>query len=380
MKKIMFVILVMLIILTGCSNRVTVESKSQALQQVTSGAPSSGYVTPFSKSISPTISPIPLQEAVSPPISEEDNIIQLSMVSMESGFALTEGSHVLKTIDGGLTWSDIYMIEDSDMMTGIYPVIEAISDNTLYLVAQYNNHTNFMKTTDGGNTWSSTTIYSEMNWVNDDIGDYAMDFIDTDNGYILINCTPAAGQMYKALFKTTDAGRNWIMLCGDKGCDDNLTGITPSGINGYPDAISFINHETGWITSGSNGAFPYGLFINKTDDGGKTWCIIDYPEFPKEYSDTDGEDIYVGASKSSFYGKDNQNGKLILYFHLYAQGEDDTAYMYSYTEEDTWKLDGKCNIIISEFRFMDDKNGIGLDIDGKVCTTKDGGLTWSKVE
>ncbi|WFR59447.1 hypothetical protein QA584_10265 [Anaerocolumna sp. AGMB13025] len=367
MKKILYVILFFLIILTGCnSNMLAAKGRQNSVLPVEN-------VSLPTETISVTIAPGSME-------STRPAIIQLSMVSMNSGFALTEGRHILKTTDGGLTWLDIYIIEDTDMITDIKPVIEAIDDNTLFLVAQYNNHTNFAKTTDGGHTWFSTIINSKLNWVNDDIGNYAMDFIDADNGYLLIDSTPAASQMYKVLYKTTDAGENWAMVCGDKGCDDIITGITPSGISGYPTAISFINSECGWIMSGSNGAFAYGLFINQTDDGGKTWRTLDYPVFPKKYSVMDVDNIYVDASKPSFYDTENLNGKMILSFHQYDLGQNDISYIYSFTKKKTWILDGKCNIQISNFKFMNDKNGVGLDINGNVCLTNDGGLSWSKVE
>lgn len=375
MKKLILVLL-MLSLLAGCDKKDTsVSEGNTGIQDIS--------VTPSTEPLAPTITSIANnpKEAVSPtliPVTEEDRLFRLSMTSMDSGFALTENNHILKTTDGGLTWTDIYLIKKSDMMTGIYPVIEAVDDKTLFIAARYDNRTNIIKTSDGGDTWSYATIKSELKWVNDDIGDYEMDFIDVNNGYLLIDCTPGAGQMFKALFKTNDGGVNWSMVGGDIGCDDTVTGIPPSGISGYPSNISFTSIDSGWIMGGSNGAFPYGLFMNKTNDGGKTWSIMDYPMLPKEYSEMDGADIYISASKPCFYGKNNSKGKMCMGFHQYGAFDKDTAYMYTLADDGTWSLEGKCDTIVYDYKFIDDNKGIGLDTERNFCITEDGGLTWSR--
>lgn len=53
---------------------------------------------------------------------------------------------------------------------------------------------------------------------------------------------------------------------------------------------------------------------------------------------------------------------------------------FALTEENhiIWMLEGKCDTIISNDKFFDDNIGIGLDKNGCLCTTKDGGFIWNK--
>jgi BNR/Asp-box repeat. len=356
MKRLILIALFLIIFLASCSknNLPVTENKTEI------------------PTASVTLSP----ESVTPTILETGKIIQLSMVSMEVGFALTEDNHVIKTMDGGLTWSEFYTIKAADIRTGIYPYIYSIDTNTLFIMARYDGTNNFLSTTDGGKTWSSTVIDSELSWVKDDTGGYEMNFIDADNGYIMIEATPGAGQMLKTLYKTTDAGKNWFMITGDEGGQDNIQGIIPVGIGGFPSGMVFSTPQKGWTICSCYA--DYGIRMYRTDDGGETWNMVSLPEIPQEYSKWDKSNLFLSATQPSFYGSDNKNGKMIIGFTTYEPEAKETEYIYSLSDEDTWQLEGKSNTIISNDKFIDDNNGIGLDTSGSICITEDGGLTWKK--
>lgn len=134
--------------------------------------------------------------------------------------------------DGGLTWSEIIYPAAYQIKT-IYPP----DFNTIYAIGSKET---ILKTTNRGQTWqvqryssSSQTIFN------------AMYFLNTNYGW-------ASGYIYNTnhcdLYKTTDGGNTWI-YCANK----------------YSEDIQFADTLNGYSTS--NG------YIHKTTDGGLTWDL-----------------------------------------------------------------------------------------------------------
>lgn len=98
----------------------------------------------------------------------------------------------------------------------------------------------FHKTVDGGVTWSSKTINTAYFLV-------GLYFTDSNTGYLLGRKSSGTGSK---IFKTTDAGDNWVEILDDA----NI------GVN----SINFVNANTGFVT-GSNG------LLLKTSDAGVNW-------------------------------------------------------------------------------------------------------------
>ncbi len=378
MKRIGILLLTGMILLTGCGKKDTQESENEA------GAQAASMTSSAQASVTLPVTVSPAESITLPPVTissespEQKKFIQLQMVSMETGYALASYNQVYKTTDGGMSWESVYSIQGDNYLSGVGPVMCAVDENTLYIVAYYNKRTNVLSSTDSGKTWTSVVITSELSWVKNDVGSYDMDFIDAKNGYLMIESTPGAGQMLKTVYKTTDAGVNWTMITGDQGGQDNIPGMVSTGIGGFPGGISFSDPEQGWTVCSSYG--PYGMYIYRTEDGGGTWSMTDLPELPKEYSEYDEFDLSMSASAPSFYGSDSKQGKTIVLFWLVGQMEiSKTEYLYRLTDKGIWVVEGECNRIVSNECFLDDLNGYALDEDGYLCKTEDGGLNWKAV-
>lgn len=197
-------------------------------------------------------------------------------VNTNIGFACGENGTIIKTANGGTTWSVLntgtthtlnsifftdsnngYAVGGLDMVGGIVlkttnggtnwtlqtvcnSVINDVfftSATTGYIAGAYTCGTGLYKTTDAGLTWNSIANPNSSIW------NIKLFFLDENNGFV-------AGS-YEKLNKTTDAGVNW-------------TGSIK---------MSSTNHLTGlWFTSLNTG-YTVGTsgIIKKTTDGGTTW-------------------------------------------------------------------------------------------------------------
>jgi photosystem II stability/assembly factor-like uncharacterized protein len=139
---------------------------------------------------------------------------------------------LLKTIDGGETWNDLNV-------NSIYEInsISFGSNNTGYVITSISE---LFKTTDAGANW--------VNTINFGVFGGRVEFLNADTGFV------ANGD--GEIFRTLDGGVNW---------DSTLI----SGF-GNPNAVHFPSIQVGYIAN-------YWGSIAKTTDMGITWSIISQP-------------------------------------------------------------------------------------------------------
>lgn len=144
---------------------------------------------------------------------------------------------VVKTSDGGQTWSQIYPTQGSiDGLQAVY-----FLDANTGFAGGWNNY--FIKTTDGGTTWSSVTVGSGI-WYFTDI-----DFWDSSNGVAAAYMNDGS----QPVFITSDGGSTWTQAT--------------SGISQSPLDICYADSLTLYLVG-------QGGVINKSTDGGYTWSSI----------------------------------------------------------------------------------------------------------
>jgi photosystem II stability/assembly factor-like uncharacterized protein len=142
-----------------------------------------------------------------------------------TGYAVAEGTHIQKTIDGGKTWTN--------HATGIYCILNSVfftDANSGYVVG---GNGTILKTIDGGITWT-------MKMINPFNTFSSVYFTDANTGY--------AADFNGKIVKTVNAGTTWATI---------YTSSTVSF-----SSIYFIN---------SNIGYAVGSAILKTVDGGATW-------------------------------------------------------------------------------------------------------------
>lgn len=157
-----------------------------------------------------------------------DNLYDIEFVNDSTGFVVGGNGNILKTIDGGNTWTQL----NSNIMESLY-CISIISENIGWVAG---NNGVILKTNDRGNSWNP-----QMSGTTETL--FAIQFLDENHGW--------ASKLYDEILLTTDSGINWVSYT--------------TGINNTILTLSFSDLNTGWVGG-------WGGTVMKTIDGGLTWA------------------------------------------------------------------------------------------------------------
>ncbi|MCC9064467.1 YCF48-related protein [Flavobacterium piscisymbiosum] len=190
------------------------------------------------------------------------------------GYASSESGHVLKTIDGGVTWNALN--NGFALLSEGINSISVLNENTVVISGGYNTPKT-LKTVDGGNTWINISNYNFSK----------MQFLDEMVGY--------AHDSYKRFYKTIDGGITWqLMFTAQE----------------YINSIDFVDKDNGYLI-GYNG------LILKTNNGGVDWIRLKCPyenySSVKFYSKNVG---YVFSEYDLLYKTENGGSSWINIFNL----------------------------------------------------------------
>lgn len=171
----------------------------------------------------------------------------------------SDGAAMIKTIDGGQTWTRLDMSPHASNLIDVYfPTADQG-----WVVGGFSDRPNptyddvkpvILRTEDGGKTWddrlkSMRSEFPEGTW------GWKIQFLDGKLGFVsLENFTQAF------ILKTTDGGRSWTKIQ-----------VTD---NANLEGIGFLNADEGWVGGWGDEAFESGT-SSVTSDGGRTWANAD---------------------------------------------------------------------------------------------------------
>ena len=171
-------------------------------------------------------------------------LYNIYFVDENVGFIIGGRATILKTEDGGKTWSRKMAMSDTPGRGGNpRPLranlmgIQMINETTGFIAGSENT---ILKTTDGGESWVGSSERARVGETRNNLE--GLWFVSETTGWIIGS--------FGTLLQTTDGGTNWTKQ--DPGFDNNLFGIY------------FVDENTGWI-SGQEG------LILHTSDGGANW-------------------------------------------------------------------------------------------------------------
>ncbi len=166
------------------------------------------------------------------------NLMGIQMVDENTGFIAGTENTILKTTDGGETWTGssqrARVGETRNNLEGIW----FVSPTTGWIIGSFGT---LLRTTDGGETWEKRKPGFDNNL-------FGIHFLDEMTGWI-------SGQE-GLILKTTDGGETWNQQKTES--YDDLHDIT------------FVDARVGWAVGGFNS-------VLHTTDGGETWTITNIP-------------------------------------------------------------------------------------------------------
>lgn len=167
------------------------------------------------------------------PNPQGNNILKFSFINTSTGWAAGEKGTVIKTTNGGTSWTSQYVNTS-------LPLGEIAFPDSLYGFT--GTGSDLFTTTNSGQTWNIK--YRFPNFVIS-----ALFMLDRDTGIIALT----NGTNSSKLYKTTDKGSSWSLILNSTAGDISDMHIMPSG-NG--------------ILAGSGG------LVMKTSDYGNTWLTV----------------------------------------------------------------------------------------------------------
>ena len=182
----------------------------------------------------------------------------VSAVNNQVAWASGSDSTVLRTEDGGTTWSKLTV--SSDKLD--FRDIDAIDERTAYVLAIGNGEASrIYKTTDAGATWTLQFKNTEAQAFYD-----AMSFWDARHGIVIGDSI--AGEF--CILITDNGGSTWNRVPGQSlpAALPNEGAFAASGTN-----IAVWGDSHAWIATGGAAKSR----VLRTSDGGRTWKVVDAP-------------------------------------------------------------------------------------------------------
>lgn len=184
-------------------------------------------------------------------LKQNDLIKKVHLLNAETtAYALTT-TRLLSTKDTGATWQNI-----TPFISKTQTIYEAyfLDSSNGWAVLSSGNLTSTIYVTitnDGGMNWKNYTINLSQDALNDFGGIAYIDFVDTQNGWLMLKQMSGSNFCRGILLSTNDGGKNWHELP-----------VPPIG-----DEINFVSENVGWLTGGATGDK---IFL--TRDGGRSWA------------------------------------------------------------------------------------------------------------
>ena len=272
----------------------------------------------------------------------------LAVVSEKVIWASGTGGTVLRSIDGGKTWS-VNKVADAEKLD--FRDIEAFDADTAYILSIGTGESSrIYKTTDGGKSWKL-----QFKNTNEKAFFDAFAFWDKTHGIAMSD--PVDGKYL--LLETTD-GETWKRLDTSK---------MPNAKDGE---AAFAASGTCLITQGKNNVFLISggtdARVFRSNDRGKTWSVSDTP-------------IAKGTAGSGIFSIAMSDAKTGIIVGGNYEKPDEINNKLAFTADSgkTWNLSKGLSGYRSGVVYVDKKTIVAVGASGSDIST-DGGKTWKNLD
>jgi photosystem II stability/assembly factor-like uncharacterized protein len=292
-------------------------------------------------------------------------IASLKMIDKDNGWAWTNTNRLLRTSDGGQTWTD-RTPEGQVWSEGFFPLDRQTAWLPIFL--QASNRFGLLHTTDGGQTWTEYP-YGPAS---------GLHFQNASNGWAITGDV-GAGNIYYALSETRDGGKTWAPIPVKVPTEE--TGLPPGTIHlcsicedsFYYDPSRIIIVYGDEASMESKGAVRMQISL----DLGNTWQTRNLP-LPK-----DTPDAIVAGSSATFFSA--TNGMLAVHL-IKDDNSGNPVYqrLAIYATQDggaNWSLLPGIAENVTPYTQVKivSQTDIYAQCGNALCASHDGALTWSKV-
>lgn len=250
------------------------------------------------------------------------------------GMAVGTYSSVIKTDDGGTTWTDISPVPLDYNNAAYTDVCLRDPSNCFITGGEYQSF--LLHSSDGGASWDTAfqTIEQYFNRVQ---------FVDDNIGFL-------SGKGGNFFYRSSDGGENWNLISVDPGIEDL-----------YLHSLYFITSDIGLFAGETGNNTNWSPIILRTIDGGQSW----YQVFT---------DPYAGDGKFFFINPDT--GFAISQVPWYSNSilkTTDSGESWELISDDLgfWSFEGLC--------MNNEGNGIIVGDWGQIYRSSDFGSSWEEV-
>jgi photosystem II stability/assembly factor-like uncharacterized protein len=170
----------------------------------------------------------------------------ISFLTPSLGWVSTENAGLMKTTDGGLTWTSVALGEPYDQ--GRLDAVKFINPQTGWITLRVSGGEHILRTTDGGTTWNQQV------YLDGEPSLILRAIAAVDAQHTCVVGKGGAGEWDPLVWVTSNGGAVWEARTVDD----------PHGMTD----VEFIDADNGWVV---------GKFIHRTTDGGATWTVQETP-------------------------------------------------------------------------------------------------------
>ncbi len=295
-------------------------------------------------------------------------ITAIRMLDAGLGWGLggTEGrsDHVLRTQDGGLTWSDVTPLEPAEEhRTASAIFLDAQNAWTVYWTENGPLAADVFvwRTGNGGASWAASRrlepageLFFPLFWAS----------ADPRHGWLMVGAGAGMSHQYVILFRSEDGGGIWARIL-DPYSDGGIQSLGKTG-------MAFYDTLNGWLTRDNYGV-QEGAFYDRTFDGGTTWETVMLP------APADRPDLFQMADCVTHSARlvTPQSGSIAVECRTYSTDPpDQVGYLYrTTTDAASWDIRPYPG---GEVLFLNDSVAFALARD--IYRTMDSGANWTLVK
>lgn len=282
-------------------------------------------------------------------VGSSSSLRGLSVISEKVAWASGTRGTVIRTVDGGKTWS-VIIVPGAEKLD--FRDIESFDADTAYILSIGNGDSSrIYKTSDGGKSWKLEFTNTNEKAFYDAIACW-------DRTSCIAMSDPVDGRYL--LISTNDGGANWKPLTG---------GQLPSAKEGE---AAFAASGTCLITQGTRNAFLVSggsdARVFRSTDRGRNWAAAETPIA----RGTPGSGIFSIAMRNS------RSGTIVGGNY---EKPDDVDSNLAFTADGgaTWKAGSGLSGYRSGVAFIDDRSIVAVGTNGSDISL-DGGRTWKNLD